>query len=448
MANYYTREQAKEVADRVLAFSHADQARVSIGSGEDGNTRFAVNQISTAGDVTNAAVTVASAIGKRVASATTNRFDDESLRRVVATSEQLARLVPEDPEYLGELGAQSYAGKDSVFESTANLTPDRRATAVAVVTAAAAERQLQSTGFLVHSTGSTAIASSAGLFAYNADSRLNFTTTVRTPDGTGSGWAGIGLNDVDQLDTRALGMRAIEKAERSRNPRAVEPGRWTVVMEPTAVANMVGLMIGSLNARSADEGRSFFSKPGGGNRIGERFLDERVTIWSDPADPRLFTTPFNSEGLPNRREVWVQEGTLRSLIYNRFWAQRQEREPSGFPAGYYMEGGSASLDDMIGSTERGLLLTRFWYIRGVDPRTILFTGLTRDGTFLIENGRITTPVKNLRWNESPVFMLNNIEMMGVPVRVSPSESSGIAPATVVPPLKVRDFNFTSLSDAV
>jgi predicted Zn-dependent protease len=448
MPNFLTREQAQELADRALAFSTADDARVNINSGEEGNTRFAVNQISTAGDVTNATVTVTSAFGRRVASATTNRFDDESLRRVVQTSEQLARLSPENPEYLGELGEQTYVGGDSLIESTAGLTPDRRAEIVAAVTQPAAERDLLSTGFLLHRTGSTAVATSRGLFAYNADSRLNFTTTVRTPDGTGSGWAGTGLNDVDQLDPRDIGMRAIQKAERSRDPRAVEPGRWTVVMEPTAVANMVGLMMGQLNARPADEGRSFFAKPGGGNRIGEQFLDERVTIWSDPSDPRLFTTPFTGEGLPNRREVWIENGTLRSLVYDRFWAQRQEREPTGFPAGYYMEGGEASIDEMIASTERGLLLTRFWYIRGVDPRTILFTGLTRDGTFLIENGRVTTPVKNMRWNESPIFMLNNIEMMGAPVRVSPSESSGLAAATVVPPLKVRDFNFTSLSDAV
>jgi predicted Zn-dependent protease len=448
MPNFLTREQAQELADRALAFSTADDARVNINSGEEGNTRFAVNQISTAGDVTNATMTVTSAFGRRVASATTNRFDDESLRRVVQTSEQLARLSPENPEYLGELGEQTYVGGDSLVESTAALTPDRRAEIVAAVTQPAAERDLLSTGFLLHRTGSTAVATSRGLFAYNADSRLNFTTTVRTPDGTGSGWAGTGLNDVDQLDPRDIGMRAIQKAERSRDPRAVEPGRWTVVMEPTAVANMVGLMMGQLNARPADEGRSFFAKPGGGNRIGEQFLDERVTIWSDPSDPRLFTTPFTGEGLPNRREVWIENGTLRSLVYDRFWAQRQEREPTGFPAGYYMEGGEASIDEMIASTERGLLLTRFWYIRGVDPRTILFTGLTRDGTFLIENGRVTTPVKNMRWNESPIFMLNNIEMMGAPVRVSPSESSGLAAATVVPPLKVRDFNFTSLSDAV
>jgi predicted Zn-dependent protease len=448
MPNFLSREQARELAGRVLAFSTADDARVNISSGEEGNTRFAVNQISTAGDVTDATATVTSAFGRRVASATTNRFDDESLRRVVQTSEQLARLSPENPEYLGELGEQTYVRGDSLVESTAELTPDRRAEIVVAVTAPAAERNLLSTGFLLHRTGSTAVATSRGLFAYNADSRLNFTTTVRTPDGTGSGWAGIGLNDVDQLEPRDIGMRAIRKAELSREPRAVEPGRWTVVMEPTAVANMVGLMMGQLNARPADEGRSFFAKPGGGNRIGEQFLDERVTIWSDPSDPRLFTTPFTGEGLPNRREVWIENGTLRTLSYDRFWAQRQEREPTGFPAGYYMEGGDASMDAMIASTERGLLLTRFWYIRGVDPRTILFTGLTRDGTFLIEDGRVTTPVKNMRWNESPIFMLNNIEMMGAPVRVSPSESSGLASATVVPPLKVRDFNFTSLSDAV
>jgi predicted Zn-dependent protease len=144
----------------------------------------------------------------------------------------------------------------------------------------------------------------------------------------------------------------------------------------------------------------------------------------------------------------VEDGVLRNLNYSRYWAQRQSVEPSGFPSGWYMSGGDSTMEDMIASTERGLLLTRFWYIRGVDPRTILFTGLTRDGTFLIENGEISHPVKNFRWNESPIFMLNNIEMMGEPVRISASESSGLTDAVVVPPLKVRDFTFTSLSDAI
>lgn len=447
-AQFLSRDEAKALADRILAMSRADQARVNINSGSQGNTRFAVNQISTAGDVTNATATISSAFGKRVASVTTNRFDDESLRRAVEMSERLARLVPEDPEYLGELGPQDAPDVPSVFESTANLTPEARARAVTQITAPAAERGLISTGFLVHSTGSSAVATSKGLFVYNASSNVNLTTTVRTPDGTGSGWAGTGVYDWDDLDAAALAERAIEKAERSREPRAVEPGRWTVILEPTAVGNLVGLMMNQLSARSADEGRSFFAKPGGGNKIGERFLDERVTIFSDPADPRLLSNPFNNQGLPNRRMVWVENGVLRNLNYDRFWAERTGREPTGFPSGYYMEGGDATIEDMIRSTERGLLVTRFWYIRGVDPRTILFTGLSRDGTFLIENGRVTHPVKNLRWNESPIFMLNNIEMMGRPVRISPSESGGLSTAVYVPPLKVRDFHFTSLSDAV
>ena len=162
----------------------------------------------------------------------------------------------------------------------------------------------------------------------------------------------------------------------------------------------------------------------------------------------MAAVPFSGEGLPNRRMQWIENGSLRNLIYGRFWAQKNNREPTGFPAGYAMTGGNASMEEMIRSTERGLLVTRMWYIRPVDPRTILFTGLTRDGTFLIENGRITTAVKNLRWNESPIFLLNNIEMMTEPQRVSASEDGSPGGAIIVPAIKARDFTFSSLSDAV
>jgi predicted Zn-dependent protease len=442
-----TREQMQAIARRALAFSTADQARVNISAGAQGNTRFAVNQITTGGDVQNVTVVVMSAFGRRVASATTNGTDDESLRHVVEMSERLARVVPENPEYLGELGPQTYTERSSLAAATANLSADQRARAVNAVTAPAAERGLVSTGFLSHGAGASAVATSQGLFAYNTSSRVSFTTTVRTPDGTGSGWAGAGSHDWADLDVGEISRRAIEKAELSRSPRDVEPGRWTVILEPTAAANMIDLMLNALSGRLADEGRSFFARPDG-NRIGERFLDERVTIWSDPADERLFSAPFSGEGLPNQRMLWVENGTLRNLVYDRFWAQRQNREPTGFVSGWYMEGGDASVEDMIRSTERGLLLTRLWYIRSVDPRTILFTGLTRDGTFLIENGRIAHAVKNLRWNESPIFMLNNVEAIGRPTRVVIGES-GDSPNTVfVPALKVRDFTFTSVSDAV
>jgi predicted Zn-dependent protease len=445
---YLTRDEAQALSRRVLSFSRADQARVNLSSGMEGNTRFAGNQITTAGDSYDVTVTVTSAFGNRVASATTNRVDDEALREVVETSERLARLVPEDPEYMGELEPQTYLDIDGYFASTAAVTPEARVRAVMDVARPAAERGLESSGFLVHGAGASSVANTRGLFAYARSTAANFTTTVRTADGTGSGWAGTGVNEWSELDVPQLAERAIQKAELSRDPVEVEPGRWTVILEPTAVANMVGLMMGQMNARAADEGRSFFSRPGGGNRIGERIVDERVTIVTDPADRRTIGTPFSGEGLPNRAMAWVEEGVVRNLVYNRFWAARNDRQATPFPAGYAMGGGDASVEEMIATTERGLLVTRLWYIRAVDPRTILFTGLTRDGTFLIENGRIARAVKNLRWNESPVFMLNNVEMMGRPVRVSTSEAANIGAAVMVPPLKVRDFTFTSVSDAV
>lgn len=446
--SFLSESEARELTRRVLALSQADQCRVNISSGMEGNTRFAQNQMSTSGDILNTTLTVNSAFGRQVASSTTNRFDDASLEQVVRTSEALARLAPEDNEYLGELGPQQYPSSQSFYETTANLEPEERARAIAEVTEQSVAESLISTGFLAHNAGASCVATSEGLFAYATDSRANFTTTVRTPDGTGSGWAGTSVNDWRDLETGELGSIAVQKAIRSREPRDVEPGRWTVVMEPTAVGNMVNLMMNQLSARNADEGRSFFSSPGGGNKIGEQFVDARVSIHSDPEDRRIHSTPFNGEGLPNRRTVWVENGILRQLNYDRYWAEQSNREPTGFPSGWYMAGGSDTLQEMIASTERGLLLTRFWYIRGVDPRTILFTGLTRDGTFLIENGQISHPVKNLRWNETPIFMLNNIEMMGAPVRISAGESAGLTPTVIVPPLKVRDFAFTSISDAI
>jgi predicted Zn-dependent protease len=447
-SKYFSRDEMQRLAQRALGFSTADEARVNIQSGVRGNTRFAVNQISTGGDVFDATLTFTSAFGKKVASATTNRFDDEALRTVVQTSERLARLVPEDPEYMGELGAQQYPAAQPFFESTANLTPEARAAAVNAITRPAAARSLVATGFLDMGVGSSAVATKKGLFAYQAGTETNLTTTVRTADGTGSGWAGVGHHDWSRVDPAALAERAIRKAELSRNARAVEPGKWTVILEPTAVANLVQLMTFAMGARQADEGRSFFSKAGGGNKIGEKFLDARVSIHSDPADPQILSSPFNNEGLPNTRMQWVENGVLRNLQYSRFWAQKQGRQPTGFADGFYMSGGNATIDQMIASTERGLLVTRLWYIRPVDPRTILYTGLTRDGTFLVENGRITSAVKNLRWNESPIFMLNNIEMMSAPVRVSASESGEAGSAVTVPAIKARDFTFTSLSDAV
>jgi predicted Zn-dependent protease len=447
--SYLTEEQARDLARRALAMSAADEARVNLNSGIESNTRFAGNQITTSGETYNASISISSAFGRRTGSATTNRFDDEGLRRAVETSEQLARLAPEDPEYLGELGEQRYEETTAPwFESTAGLDAERRAAAILEVTRAAEARGLESTGFLPVRAGSQAVATSRGLFAYHRATGTAFTTTVRTPDGTGSGWAGSGAFDWADIDSRAIAARAVEKAERSRDPQPIEPGRMTVILEPQAAGALIGFMFGQMAARAADEGRSYFGRPGGGTRIGERVLDGRVTIHSDPNDPLLFSAPFSGEGLPNRRMVWFDRGSLRSLIYDRHWAQRSGMEPTGFPSGWAMRGGDTGIDEMIAGTERGLLVTRFWYMRPVDQRTILYTGLTRDGTFLIEDGRITRPVQNLRWNESPISVLNSIEAIGPAERVLAGEGGAVGASIVVPPLKVRDFNFTSVSDAV
>jgi len=447
-ARYLSREECDAIAKRALSFASADETRVLVTSSNVSNTRFAVNQISTGGDAFDSVVTVISKFGKRSGSASTNQLDDATLRTVVQTAERIAKLSPEDPEAMPELGPQVYQPGINWSDATASLDPTSRATAVKRITEPAKTGGLVSTGFMEAITGAQAIANSKGLFAYNRSTSSVLTTTVRTPDGTGSGWAGATHHDWSRIDAAALGARATRKARASAKPVAVEPGRYTVVFEPTAVGNLVQFIARAFNARAADEGRSFFSRPGGKNKIGEKVVDERVTIVSDPFDPDIAASPFSSDGLPTRRVVWIENGVVRNLDYDRYWAQHVGRAPTGAGGSIKMNGGTASLEDLIRSTQRGLLVTRFWYLRPVDPRTILYTGLTRDGTFLIENGKITKPVKNFRFNDSPIFMLNNLEAMGVPERVSASEGGEPGQAIVVPPIKVRDFNFTSLSDAV
>ncbi len=444
----FSRAEARALTQRVLAMSRAEACRVSLTSGLQANTRFANNDISTCGDAVNATLTIRSVFGRRAGAAATNVLTDDGLRRAMETSEGLARLAPEDRELMPELEPQEYREVPAFFDATANLDPARRADAAAACIEPARRAGCQAAGFLSLNAGSTALANSRGLFAYHRATVFAYTTTVRTGDGTGSGWAGVAHNDWSRARPGQLAETALRKAQQSRDAVAIEPGRYTVVLEPTAVANLLGLLVFAMNARAADEGRSFFSRRGGGNKLGERIVDERVTIFSDPWDSDLLAMPFTGEGLPNRRITWIENGVVRQLNYDRYWAQRQNTQPTGGVAGLRMTGGTATLDELVRSTERGVLVTRFWYIRSLDPRTILYTGLTRDGTFLIENGRLARPVKNMRFNESPLTMLGNLEILGQPVRVSASESGDIGQAVVVPPIKTRDFNFQSISDAV
>ena len=439
-----SREEARALADRVLELSTADETRVNITSEWSGNTRFADSSITTSGGVMNVAVRVTATIGRRRASATTNVLDDQSLKRTVDLAISLARLSPEDPELMPELGPQTYTPVGAFVERTADLDPEVRNAAVkrAVEAATAAGKPagaVFTAGFLEANASTVAVATSKGLFAYHQNTDAAFSMTSRTPDGTGSGWSSGGARDWGRIDPGSIGRIAAQKAVASRNPQAVPPGLYTAVLEPQAVNDLVPLLSNALNARTADEGRSPFSKSGGGNRIGEKVADERVTLYSDPADPLLLGRPFDLDGLPIGRTVWIEKGVLRNLAYSRFWAQKQGVQPRPL-SGLSLTGGTKTTEEIVAGCERGILVTHFWYIRALDPRTVLQTGLTRDGVFLIEKGKVTRALKNFRWNESPLLMLNRLEDIG---RSELTQAGQIMPA-----LRVRDFNFTSLSDAV
>ena len=454
-APFLTRDQAKALMDRVLGMSKADETRVNMTTGWSGNTRFAGAEITTSGGVTDTSLTVISTIGRRRASATTNVLDDASLRRTVDLAERLARLSPEDPELMPELGPQQYVTVNAYIDRTAALAPEARAEAVKRVVDTARETgraagDMFVAGFLEANAGATCLATSRGLFVFHPFTDVSLGVTARTPDGTGSGWSQGAARDWGLLDPAALGRRAAEKAVASRNPVAMEPGMHTAVLEAAGVAQLVPSVVGQLNARNVDEGRSAFSKPGGGSKLGEKIVDERVTLFSDPADPDLLAQPFDADGLPLRRRVWVENGVLTQLAYTRFWAQKQGKEATGgggggggfggTPGGLKFPGGTQTLDQLVAGCQRGVLVTHFFYTNVLDARSGLMTGLTRDGTFLVEGGKIVRAVKNFRWNEAPLIMLNKIEEIGRSERTRVGQ--------VMPPMRVRDFNFASLSDAV
>lgn len=434
-----SREEAEALSTRILEMSAADQTLVNISSGWRGNTRFAVNRITTAGTSDNVSVTVTARFGSRSASATTNRLDEASLAEVVNGAAELARLAPENPELMPLLGPQTYMPSEGYFDSTADLDAAVRGEVAASAIGLAQEPgDLRAAGFLQCSAGASALANSAGLFTYQPATGLDYSLTVRTDDGTGSGWAGRGARDWSTVPYEALNRTAVDKAQLSRNPRPLEPGTYTVVLEPAAVADLIGLLAGSLNARTADEGRSAFAAEGGGTRVGEQIVDPRITLRSDPQG--LGSTPWAGDGMPLAPVTWVEDGVLRNLYYSRFWADKQGAKPTGTPGSLRMSGEDNSLEDLIRGTRRGVLVTRLWYIRNIDPRTILYTGLTRDGNFLIEDGRIAHPVNNFRWNDSPLFAFSKLEAMSRPVRVRANRE--------VPAARVGEFTFSSVSEAV
>ncbi|WP_202842912.1 TldD/PmbA family protein [Luteimonas saliphila] len=441
----FTEAEAKAILDKVIALSTADECTATLGGGTSGNIRFALNNVSTSGIVDDVELGVSVAFGKRVGTATINEFDDASLERVVRRAEDLARLAPENPEFMPAIGKQSYTPTSTFSAATAAITPEQRAQVAVDSIAPCRSSGLVAAGFLEDSQSFTAIANSNGNFAYQTSTSADYTCTVRTEDGRGSGWVGRNVTDIGGLDAGRDVAIAIRKARDSADAKALEPGKYTVILEPHAAAGLISFMMFFFDARQADEGRSFLSKKGGGNKIGEQVYDPRVNIWADPGDADVAVLPWDDEGQPRKRMPVIQDGKVANLLYSRYWAQQQGKQAVAMPGNLIMSGGTKSTADLVRETDRGILVTRTWYIRMVDPQTVLLTGLTRDGTFYIENGQVKHPVKNFRFNESPVIMLNNIDELGKPVRVSGDESRF---AMMIPPMRLRDFTFTSLSDAV
>ncbi|MFQ5526177.1 MAG: TldD/PmbA family protein [Thermoanaerobaculia bacterium] len=434
-----SQDEAKAILSKVLGYSKADGCEANLNGETNGNIRYARNTVSTSGSVDDMTLVVQSNFGKRMGTATINEFDDASLEKVVRRAEELAKLAPENPEFMEVLGPQEYLESKGYFDSTAGITPAYRATAAANSIGPSRDKKLVAAGFMEDTTGFQAMMNSKGLAAYYPYTNIDFSVTVRTEDGKGSGYVTRDYNDLDRLDTAKASQIAIDKAILSRDAKAIEPGKYTVILEPAASVGLLRRMMFNFDGRQADEGRSFLSKPGGGNKLGEKIVDERVTLYSDPSRPEIPESPWANDGRRREKTMWIEKGVVKNMYYSRFWADKKEVPAIPFPANGVMEGGEGGIEDLVKDTKRGVLVTRTWYIRTVDPQTLLYTGLTRDGTFFIEDGKIAFPIKNMRFNESPVIMLNNLEALGKPMRMNGS---------LIPPMKIRDFTFSSLSDAV
>ena len=441
----WTEDQSRAVLTKVVALSKADECTATLSGAIRRNIRFALNKVTTSGVNDDVSLVVQAAYGKRTGTATINQFDDESLQRVVRRAEELARLAPENDEFMPALARQTYTATPTYDSSVAAITPAYRAgVATASIGPCRAER-LVAAGFLSDDVIVSAFANSKGNFGYQTATSFDYTCTVRTDDGSGSGWVGRNVGAVTQFDADAAIRIAIAKAKGSSGARTLEPGKYPVILEPAAAAGLISSMMFAFDARQADEGRSFLARKGGGNRLGEKIFDQRVSIYADPADRDVPVLPWDGEGLPRERQAFVDSGKVTSLQYSRYWAQQKKARPTAALGNVIVAGGQKSTEDLIKASHKAVLVTRTYYLRTVDPQTLLLTGLTRDGTFYIEDGKIAYPVKNFRFNESPVIMLNNIEELGKPVRVADDESPF---PMMIPPMKLREFTFTSLSDAV
>jgi PmbA protein len=443
-----TRARCQEIFGLVQQAARSEgvpDVEAMFGAGSSALTRFANNTIHQSVAERGHYISVRALIEGRTARANSNRFDPESIRRVTQDAIALTRLQAPDPDLLPLPKQQPITNVERFFPSTATATPASRASAVRDAIRIVESASLTAAGIYATNQSAFAILNSAGLFDYYYDTLAQFSITAMGSDS--SGWAKETSCDVSALDTKALASRAARKASASTNPTELPPGRYTVILEPAAVLDLVGQMFGDFSATAIDDGRSFLA-----GRAEGKLFGENISIADDVYHPAQSGAPVDGEGVPRQRLALVERGAIRQIAYSRQAARKAGVEPTGHgfplpnevgeaPMNVVIAGGDSTLDQMIASTARGLLVTRLWYIREVDPYQKIMTGMTRDGTFLIDGGQIVGGVRNFRFNQSLVELLSNVEMLSTPVRASGEEAFDM----VVPAMKVNQFHFTEVT---
>ena len=433
------------IAERVLKLGKthgANETEVDVSSATDALTRLANNTIHQNVAERILSISVRAVVDSRTARATTNKTDDESLARTVAAAVRLARNQPENPDLLPMLRAQKYQKVSRYVAATAETTPQERARAVTRVCKMADKAKQTAAGIFVSGQTHSVMANSRGLSARYEQTRSEFSVTIL--EDNSSGWAKSNSPDVRALDPDALAESASRKAAASRSPRELPPGHYTTILEPSAVLDIVGFLFYDFAATAIEDKRSCLT-----GRMGKKLFGENITLWDDVYHPLQTGAPFDGEGLPREKVLLVDRGVPENLVYSRATAKKMKSKATGHgfslpndygeaPMNLVFSGGDKSTEEMIRTTERGILVTRMWYIREVDPYEKILTGMTRDGTFLVENGRVTGGIRNFRFNQSVIEMLSNVEMLGPAVRAAGEESFEM----VVPAMKVRDFHFS------
>jgi predicted Zn-dependent protease len=424
---------AREIVERALSYADAEHVEIGLNVGAQAVTRLADNLITQNVSKDDIAVQARVAFGKSHGSAVTSDLSEDALRALLERAQSIARLSPADEEYMPPLGAEEakkYLPVDSYHQATADYQPLEKAKALSAAASKVAARKLRLSGAYRNGDDYFAMGNSRGLRAFHRSTIAEAHMSVLGENG--SGWAESMANDNAQIDINRVVMTAMDIAERSAEPQELAAGKYDLIIPPAAVSEMLGFMLGGLDAKATDQGRTFLR-----GKLGKKVCGENITIRSNPADPRCPSSPFQGGGQASQAIDWIRDGVLANLAYSRFWAGKQGRQSTGWPSNIIMEGSDTGIDEMVAKTERGIVATRFWYIRFVDPMVPSITGMTRDGLFLVENGKVTRPIKNMRFNESLLDLLSRVETVGK------VERTGEWLPMLVPALKVNDFNFTS-----